>query len=62
MLLAARFEAPVCPHAGGVGLCETVRHLAPVAPGLGARLHADSVARYRFPDGPAWRKSRAVVA
>ncbi|MBM4074189.1 MAG: L-fuconate dehydratase [Planctomycetes bacterium] len=28
MLLAARFNIPVCPHAGGVGLCEYVQHLA----------------------------------
>ena len=28
LLLAAKFEVPVCPHAGGVGLCELVRHLA----------------------------------
>jgi L-fuconate dehydratase len=28
MLLAARFGVPVCPHAGGVGLCEYVQHLA----------------------------------
>jgi L-fuconate dehydratase len=26
MLLAARFGIPVCPHAGGVGLCEYVQH------------------------------------
>lgn len=28
LLLAARFGVPVCPHAGGVGLCEAVQHLA----------------------------------
>jgi L-fuconate dehydratase len=28
MLLAAKFGVPVCPHAGGVGLCEMVQHLA----------------------------------
>jgi L-alanine-DL-glutamate epimerase-like enolase superfamily enzyme len=27
-LLAARFGVPVCPHAGGVGLCELVQHLS----------------------------------
>jgi L-alanine-DL-glutamate epimerase-like enolase superfamily enzyme len=27
-LLAASFGVPVCPHAGGVGLCELVQHLA----------------------------------
>jgi L-fuconate dehydratase len=101
LLLAAKFGVPVCPHAGGVGLCEMVQHLsmfdfvavsgtlqdrvieyvdhlhehfvepvrieagryvAPLAPGLGARLHVESLARYRFPDGPAWQESQAVVA
>ena len=28
LLLAARFGVPVCPHAGGVGLCELVQHLS----------------------------------
>jgi L-fuconate dehydratase len=28
LLLAAKFGLPVCPHAGGVGLCEYVQHLA----------------------------------
>ena len=28
LLLAATFEKPVCPHAGGVGLCEYVQHLS----------------------------------
>ncbi|GAA1599767.1 L-fuconate dehydratase [Kribbella karoonensis] len=27
-LLAASFDVPVCPHAGGVGLCELVQHLS----------------------------------
>jgi L-fuconate dehydratase len=102
LLLAAKFGVPVCPHAGGVGLCEMVQHLsmfdyvavsgsqqdrvieyvdhlhehfvdpvritaghyrAPTQPGLGARLHAESVARYRFPDGPVWQDTtKAVVA
>jgi len=30
LLLAARYDIPVCPHAGGVGLCEMVQHLAMV--------------------------------
>jgi L-fuconate dehydratase len=94
LLLAAKFGVPVCPHAGGVGLCELVQHLAmfdavavsgtthgrviefvdhlhehfadpvrvrhgrflaPLAPGFGARMHEESVQRFRFPDGPAWR-------
>jgi L-fuconate dehydratase len=28
LLLAARFDVPVCPHAGGVGLCEHVQHFS----------------------------------
>nr|WP_209441428.1 enolase C-terminal domain-like protein [Amycolatopsis vancoresmycina] len=101
LLLAAKFGVPVCPHAGGVGLCEMVQHLsmfdfvavsgtqtdrvieyvdhlhehfvdpvriergrylAPLEPGLGARLHAESVAQYRFPDGPVWQRDAVVVA
>jgi len=93
LVLAAKFGVPVCPHAGGVGLCELVQHLAmadyvaisgrqdrrviefvdhlhehfvdpvsvigghyvaPTTPGFGARMHADSIARFRFPDGPEW--------
>jgi L-fuconate dehydratase len=92
LLLAARFGVPVCPHAGGVGLCELVIHLSafdfvavsgsleertveyvdqlhehftepvwvtagryhlPAAPGYAAMTPA-ALARYRFPDGPAW--------
>jgi L-fuconate dehydratase len=93
LLLAAKFGVPVCPHAGGVGLCEMVQHLAmfdyvavsgstegrvieyvdhlhqhfvdpavirdghyvaPESPGIGARMHSESVSAYRFPDGPQW--------
>jgi L-fuconate dehydratase len=93
LLLAAKFGVPVCPHAGGVGLCELVQHLsmfdyvavsgslhdrvieyvdhlhehfehpavirngryaAPTAPGFSARMTDAALARYRFPDGPAW--------
>ena len=28
LLLAAHFDVPVCPHAGGAGLCELVQHLS----------------------------------
>ena len=28
LLLAAAFDTPVCPHAGGVGLCEYVQHIS----------------------------------
>jgi L-fuconate dehydratase len=93
LLMAAKFGVPVCPHAGGVGLCEMVQHLAmfdylavsgstegrvieyvdhlhqhfvdpvtvrdgryaaPTTPGIGARIRPESVAGYRFPDGPQW--------
>ncbi len=93
LLLAAKFGVPVCPHAGGVGLCELVQHLSivdyvaisgglegrvieyvdhlhehfldpvviregryqvPTRPGYSAQMRADSLARYRYPDGPEW--------
>jgi L-fuconate dehydratase len=28
LLLADKFNVPVCPHAGGVGLCEYVQHIS----------------------------------
>ncbi|XP_065843273.1 mitochondrial enolase superfamily member 1-like [Oscarella lobularis] len=28
ILMAAKYKVPVCPHAGGVGLCEYVQHLS----------------------------------
>lgn len=94
LLMAAKAGVPVCPHAGGVGLCELVTHLAafdqiavtatsegrvteyvehlhdhfvepsvltggryrlPTRPGY-AELRPESIARYRFPDGPVWRE------
>lgn len=97
LLLAAKFGVPVCPHAGGVGLCELVQHLAmfdfvavsgssegrwieyvdnlhehftdpavvtdgryraPLTPGGGGRMHPESIAAYRYPDGPAWRATK----
>jgi L-fuconate dehydratase len=96
LLLAAKFGAPVCPHAGGVGLCEVVQHLsmfdfvavsgttndrvieyvdhlhehfvapvrlhngryqAPTTAGSSAEMHEESLARFRFPDGPVWAGS-----
>jgi L-fuconate dehydratase len=94
ILMAAKFGVPVCPHAGGVGLCEYVQHLSifdflrvagsldgrmveyvdhlhehftdpirvrggryllPAEPGYSATMKPTSIARYSFPDGPAWR-------
>ncbi|WP_405579500.1 L-fuconate dehydratase [Streptomyces sp. NBC_01190] len=93
LLLAAKFGVPVCPHAGGVGLCELVQHLSmfdyvavsgrlddrvieyvphlhehftdpvvmkngryqvPDAPGFSARMVPETLADYRYPDGPVW--------
>ncbi len=28
LLMAAKYDLPVCPHAGGVGLCEYVQHIS----------------------------------
>lgn len=94
LLMAAKFGVPVCPHAGGVGLCEYVQHLSlfdyicvsgslenrlleyvdhlhehfidpvvikegrylpPSAPGYSITMKADSLARYAYPHGAAWR-------
>jgi L-fuconate dehydratase len=93
LLLAAKFGVPVCPHAGGVGLCELVQHLsmfdyvavtgsaenrvieyvdhlhehfldpvvirdghyvAPVKPGFGAEMDAETLNDYRYPSGKIW--------
>ena len=101
LCLAALHDVPVCPHAGGVGLCEMVVHLAafdalavggeradrtvewveglhehfqdpvaasggryalPTAPGFGTALRPESVRRYRYPDGEAWRQRTGAVA
>ncbi len=98
LLLAAKFGVPVCPHAGGVGLCEYVQHLTlfdyicvgaslqdrlleyvdhlhehfidpvvikdgrylpPNAPGYSITMKADSLARYEYPHGAAWREFEA---
>ncbi|MFI6230253.1 enolase C-terminal domain-like protein [Micromonospora echinospora] len=94
ILMAAKFGVPICPHSGGVGLCEYVQHLAifdylrvgtsldgrmveyvdhlhehfvdpvrtregryllPTEPGYSATMKPESIAEFRFPDGPVWR-------
>jgi L-fuconate dehydratase len=94
LLMAAKFAVPVFPHAGGVGLCELVQHLAmadyvaisgsmedraiefadhlhehfveparirngryvvPASAGFSAEMRAESLERYRFPNGAAWK-------
>jgi len=98
LLMAAKFGVPVFPHAGGVGLCELVQHLAmadyiaisgsmedraiefvdhlhehfvepvriregryvaPTSPGFSAEMRPQSLERYRFPDGAAWKAIRS---
>jgi L-fuconate dehydratase len=46
LLLAARFDIPVCPHAGGVGLCEYVQHLSMIDFVCVSGTHAGRVAEY----------------
>ena len=46
MLLAARFAVPVCPHAGGVGLCEYVQHLSMIDYVCVSGTDEDRVAEY----------------
>ncbi len=46
LLMAAKYELPVCPHAGGVGLCEYVQHLAMIDYLCVAGTHAGRVAEY----------------
>jgi L-fuconate dehydratase len=94
LLMAAKFGVPVCPHAGGVGLCEYVQHLSffdflrvscamedrvieyvdhlhehfldpvrivrgryqlPTRPGYSIEMKPESLARYEYPGGEAWR-------
>ena len=94
LLMARKFGVPVFPHAGGVGLCELVQHLAmadfvaisgqiedraiefvdhlhehfaapvciragrympPAVAGFSAEIRPESLVRYSFPDGAAWR-------
>ena len=101
ILMAAKFGIPVCPHAGGVGLCEYVQHLSmfdylavsgtmegrvtefvdhlhehfeepcvirrarympPHRPGYSITIKPESRMQYRFPDGPVWASTEAVIS
>jgi len=94
ILMAAKFGVPVCPHAGGVGLCEYVQHLSafdylrvscslenrvieyvdhlhehflapvdirrgryflPETPGYSIEIRSESLTKFAFPDGEAWK-------
>jgi L-fuconate dehydratase len=96
LLLAHKYGVRVFPHAGGVGLCELVQHLAmadfvaitgkmedraiefvdhlhehfidpvhirggryvvPVASGFSAEMRPESLNRYCFPNGVAWKSA-----
>lgn len=46
MLMAAKYNLPVCPHAGGVGLCEYVQHLSMIDFLCIAATHKDRVIEY----------------
>jgi L-fuconate dehydratase len=97
LLMAAKFGVPVCPHAGGVGLCEYVQHLSifdflsisctmdnrvieyvdhlhehfrdpvvirrghymvPQKPGYSIEILPESLERFSFPAGEAWREQK----
>lgn len=46
MLMAAKYDLPVCPHAGGVGLCEYVQHLSMIDYVAIAGTHEGRVVEY----------------
>jgi L-fuconate dehydratase len=95
LLMAGKSDLPVCPHAGGVGLCECVQHLSafdylcvstsledrvtefvdhlhehfvdpvrvvkghyllPQKPGYSTEIRPETLSRYRYPEGPIWKK------
>ena len=51
ILMAAKFGVPLCPHAGGVGLCELVQHLSMFD--YVARVRADGRSGHRVRRPPA---------
>ena len=94
LLMAAKFNIPVCPHAGGVGLCEYVQHISifdyicvsaslenrileyvdhlhehfehpvvikngryipPKEPGYSITMKGESLIKFEFPGGNAWK-------
>jgi len=46
LLMAAKYELPVCPHAGGVGLCEYVQHISMIDYLCFSASKADRVTEY----------------
>ena len=58
ILMAAKFGVPVCPHAGGVGLCELVQHLSMFD--YPARVRPDGRSRHRVRRSPARTLRRSL--
>ena len=56
MMMADKAGVPVCPHAGGVGLCE---YIAPSAPVYSVDLFPQSIADHEFPHGKVWAEEMA---
>uniref|UniRef100_A0A8C8D8W1 Mitochondrial enolase superfamily member 1 n=1 Tax=Oncorhynchus tshawytscha TaxID=74940 RepID=A0A8C8D8W1_ONCTS len=72
LLMAHKFKVPVCPHAGGVGLCELVQHLILfdyisvsakynndpiiISFGYSCEMLESSVQTHQYPQGQVWKK------
>ena len=67
MVLARKFGVPVCPHAGGVGLCELVRHYSMIDYVLVSGRMDDRMCEFadhlheHFTDPAAVRRARYVL-
>jgi len=46
LLLAAKFGVPVCPHAGGIGLCEYAQHVSLIDYICVSGCHADRAVEF----------------
>ena len=62
LLMAAKFGIPVCPHAGGVGLCEYVQHLSIFDYRVRERLAREPHHRVRRSPARAFPRSRSSSA
>ncbi len=57
LLIAAKYELPVRPHAGGVGLCEYVQHLSMIELSCSLRLERGESDRISRSPAPAFHRS-----
>merc|ERR1712060_743386 len=69
ILMAAKFNVPVCPHGGGIALCSLIQHYGmwdpiatkdghyttPRAHGWGLDFNEKFLADHTFPDGAVWK-------